>query len=218
MAYIYVIKNNINDKKYIGKTNYSIEKRFKEHLRDATKVRKEKRPLYNAICKYGKEHFSIQILEEVDPVHASEREKYWISFYDTFNNGYNATLGGDGKNYINYKKILKLFDETILSKKEIASECQCSVKTVSNIISQYRGDVDWSMRYHMNNSTSTGLNIKGIPVRCIETQQKFHSATAAANWLVKNGKIKSQAYGRNKIPKVCRGERKTLGGYHWEFI
>ena len=40
MAYIYVIKNDINNKVYIGKTNFSIEKRFKEHLKDCTKRKK----------------------------------------------------------------------------------------------------------------------------------------------------------------------------------
>ena len=30
----------------------------------------------------------------------NEREKYWIEYYGSFKNGYNATLGGDGKAYI----------------------------------------------------------------------------------------------------------------------
>ena len=35
MSYIYKITNSINDKIYIGKTEQSIEKRFKEHCIDA---------------------------------------------------------------------------------------------------------------------------------------------------------------------------------------
>jgi len=27
----------------------------------------------------------------------NEREKYWIKFYDSYYNGYNATLGGEGR-------------------------------------------------------------------------------------------------------------------------
>ena len=53
MAYIYKITNDINDKIYIGKTNFSIEKRFQEHCKDAFRKRNEKRPLYNAMKKYG---------------------------------------------------------------------------------------------------------------------------------------------------------------------
>ena len=53
MAYIYKITNDINNKIYIGKTEFSIEKRFHEHCRDAFKERNEKRPLYAATFKYG---------------------------------------------------------------------------------------------------------------------------------------------------------------------
>lgn len=35
MSYIYKITNKINKKLYIGKTEFSIEKRFKEHCADA---------------------------------------------------------------------------------------------------------------------------------------------------------------------------------------
>ena len=53
MSYIYKIINDINDKVYIGKTNFSLEKRFREHCQDAFRDRNEKRPLYAAMRKYG---------------------------------------------------------------------------------------------------------------------------------------------------------------------
>lgn len=34
---------------------------------------------------------------------------YWIDYYGTFHNGYNLTIGGDGKSYINEKEIIKLY-------------------------------------------------------------------------------------------------------------
>ena len=54
IGYIYKITNNINNKIYIGKTTYSIEKRFKEHLNDSARITSDKRPLYDAIRKDGK--------------------------------------------------------------------------------------------------------------------------------------------------------------------
>ena len=59
-GYIYLIENKINGKKYIGKTYSSIEKRWKEHIKDRTRF---DRPLYRAMNKYGIENFSIQELE-----------------------------------------------------------------------------------------------------------------------------------------------------------
>ena len=48
--------------------------------------------------KYGIEHFHIEIIEEID--NPEEREIYWINVKDTYTYGYNATLGGDGKTFI----------------------------------------------------------------------------------------------------------------------
>ena len=50
--------------------------------------------------KYGIEHFHIELIEETD--NPEEREIYWIEKLGSFKNGYNATLGGDGKKYLDY--------------------------------------------------------------------------------------------------------------------
>ena len=52
-------------------------------------------PFYSALRKYGKENFYFEILEECQIKDLNEKEKYWIQYYDTFHNGYNATEGGD---------------------------------------------------------------------------------------------------------------------------
>ena len=97
MAYIYQITNDINNNVYIGKTEQTIEKRWKEHCMDYNRERNEQRPLYAAMKKYGIEHFHIQCLEETE--NPNEREIYWIEQKQSFKYGYNATLGGDGRRY-----------------------------------------------------------------------------------------------------------------------
>lgn len=47
-----------------------------------------------AILKYGRQNFSIKELEECDTGKLDEREVYYISLYDSYNNGYNSTKGG----------------------------------------------------------------------------------------------------------------------------
>ena len=100
MAYIYLITNNVNGKFYVGKTEDTIEKRFQKHCSDSKKERCKNRPLYRAMNKYGCENFSVSLLEETDQPEI--REIYWIEQKQSYHNGYNATLGGDGKKYLDY--------------------------------------------------------------------------------------------------------------------
>ena len=87
MGYIYQIVNDINEKVYVGKTELTIEKRWKQHLRDSKKENIKNRPLYKAINKYGEEHFHISILEECNTKDLSEREIYWVDKLEAFTKG-----------------------------------------------------------------------------------------------------------------------------------
>lgn len=60
--------------------------------------------------KYGIENFFIEEIEEVEnPDKLNEREVFWIEYFGTFKNGYNATSGGDGKSFVDYELIYNLF-------------------------------------------------------------------------------------------------------------
>lgn len=93
MGFIYKITNNINQKSYIGKTERSIQVRYKEHLRHKDYL---DLPLYRAFNKYGVENFTITEIEECDNKDLDNREIYWINFYKTYSDGYNCTAGGEG--------------------------------------------------------------------------------------------------------------------------
>lgn len=80
-----------------------------------------------AIHKYGKSKFHISLLEEVSIEELNEREKYWIAYYDSYNNGYNLTLGGQDSNYFNLNRLestidIKKFSEYIKEFKPLATE------------------------------------------------------------------------------------------------
>jgi group I intron endonuclease len=94
MAYIYCITNKINNKKYIGKTDFSLIKRFREHINDtfSKSRRTENRPLYRAIRKYGPQSFKLQVIDNAETQEELNlKEQYWIRFYDSVNKGYNET-------------------------------------------------------------------------------------------------------------------------------
>lgn len=131
MGYIYKVTNNINNKVYIGQTRRTIEIRWKEHIRDSFKPsRSYTSILHSAIRKYGEEAFSIIQLEKCENNLLNNREKYWIEYYDSCNNGYNISHGGAGYLKCNDEEILALWDEG-LSAGEIGKELNLCNDTVS---------------------------------------------------------------------------------------
>jgi hypothetical protein len=87
MSYIYKTKNKINGKIYIGKSKYNNS----EYLGSGLKLK-------HAIKKYGKVNFEKTIIEECDDTDLSNREIFWINFYNSVDHtiGYNISKGGQG--------------------------------------------------------------------------------------------------------------------------
>lgn len=94
MGFIYSITNKTNNKRYIGQT-INLQSRWNAHTNDLLNNKHHSHKLQNAWNK-DKDNFQFEIIEEIDDNLLDEREKYWILFYDSYNNGYNETLGGDG--------------------------------------------------------------------------------------------------------------------------
>jgi len=90
---IYLIRNTINDKVYVGQSIH-VEKRWKEHQKSAK--RGDKSHLYDAIRKYGVDSFELVILELCNAKLFDEKESYWMSFYNCRDQskGYNLLPAG----------------------------------------------------------------------------------------------------------------------------
>jgi group I intron endonuclease len=109
MGYIYMLIDKRNNKKYIGKHNGHKKDYWSSGL------------VPNRIAKkYGREIFDRVILEDnIENDLLNEKEVFYIKQEDTFNNGYNSTIGGDGGGHWIYQKSeeeIKLISE-IKSKK-----------------------------------------------------------------------------------------------------
>lgn len=108
--FIYSHLNTITNLRYIGYTTKTVEERFRLHCKKAKNSSKLK--FHNALRKYGDEVWVSEILEEVfDENMLCEREIYWISHYDSYNNGYNLTHGGDGRGFVRGRKQTKESNE-----------------------------------------------------------------------------------------------------------
>ena len=219
MAYIYKIVNDINGKIYIGKTSNTVEERFKEHIQDSKKKRCEKRPLYDAMNKYGIGNFRIEQIEEVknDEI-ASEREIYWINklrTYIGFNdcNGYNATLGGDSKRYYDYQEIANKYME-LKNQKETAKFFNCDVETVR------KACVENNIEIISSQQIAKDRQKKCVKMYDLENNfiQEFETMKDAAIWVIENKLTTSNKIDgvRSSIRKACNGQYKKAFNHIWK--
>lgn len=95
---IYKITNKENGKCYIGKTEYSLDHRWKRHLsstRNGSKFR-----FHSAIRKYGEDCWNLEVIETYqtdDSKFINGREEHFIKLFESNTKlGYNATSGGTG--------------------------------------------------------------------------------------------------------------------------
>ena len=85
MAHIYVIKNKVNDKLYVGQCICDVQERFVTHCNS-----KDDMPIHKAMQELGVENFYFEILDEVSDDIRLDVETYYIDKLNTLRpNGYN---------------------------------------------------------------------------------------------------------------------------------
>ena len=107
---VYLITNLVNDKRYVGITTRSLKQRWYEHVSNKLSYVSV---LRKAISKYGKENFSIQLLEELLDTTEKElqlRESFYIDKCNTFIDG------GQGYNLVKQSDAKLIFSESLKKK------------------------------------------------------------------------------------------------------
>lgn len=219
---IYKIINNINGKIYIGQS-IDIKKRYREHIFSGTHNydKDANSPIHKAMKKYGKNNFSLELVESCSREELNEKEKYWIQYYDSYNTGYNATLGGDTDSHYNGKEV-ELYDlqgnyVTSYPTVTLAAEAiGVSRNTIYQILYGYRlSTKGYQFKYkNEEKEIKPYKNRQGgkIPVIQLDLKgniiQLFDSAADAARQI--NGDSSC-------ITKVCKGKIKTHKGYKWQY-
>lgn len=139
---IYKIANKINGKIYIGQST-DIKARWYDHKIASTNSKGPKYfyDLYMDMRKFGLSEFTFEIVELCPQFQLNEKESYWIDYFDSYETGYNKTLGGGFQKEKPWskvskektKRIINFLETTKITQAEIALLENTSAATVSLI-------------------------------------------------------------------------------------
>lgn len=219
-----------NSRAYVGQTQH-LSIRKQQHITSLQNNQHYNTHLQHAWNKYGDNNFQWVILELCPVECLDEREIYWIDYYNSFENGFNQTLGGDGKRGYHESETTK-FKHAEATRKSWTSErreTQRQRMTGSNnpMFGRY-GELNPAYgrncsgecggmygKHHTDISNEKNRqahlgkkNANSKAVICVETQKLFYSQGEA-------GRIMN--CDSSTINKCCRGVKKTAGGYHWRY-
>lgn len=223
---IYKITNLINSKAYIGQTIYELEQRWVQHNSKSSGCR----AIANALRKYGKENFTIEIvticysLEELN----AQEEKYIKEFNTLAPNGYNLTTGGESR----------ILTEESRKKISIANKGRSHSEDFREMRRQLQsGKIRSEVTKNKMSKSSLGkpktdehrLNISKAktgkklsldhkesikktlqkPIKCDQTGQLFESASAAA---------KELKIGKSTIIKILKKRKPSFKGLSFSYV
>lgn len=202
---IYLHRNKINGKCYVGQTCQKPETRWGLNGNGY----KQQEYFYRAIQKYGWDSFEHIILEEnILENDVNERECYWGEYYNSLiPNGYNLALGNSGKR-LNSEQISKNYSEATKLKwqnKEYREKVSTGRKEMWKNASE---ECKEKMLSNLDRS-GKGAKSKRKQVLCIETGIIYESLREAE---------RQTGISHTNISMVCNGKLKTAGKFHWQFV
>jgi len=229
VGYIYCITNSKNNKQYIGQTSMSVDKRYKDHLKQAKNGGTQL--LYLAMNKYGVDNFYV---ETVLQLHADSREElkkllneYEIKYIEEYNsykpNGYNMTHGGDSFSEHVVVPVFKVdADGNVLQyyKSMIDAENDCGIRPGSiyrayMYQTHYAGGWFWYRLGEMpmaigdnigkQNNKYTPVDMYSLDGEYIKT---FDSIADAA---------REVGCSHSTISGACQKDRLSASGYKWAY-
>lgn len=211
---IYVIQNNINSKKYVGKAK-NIYKRIMQHITLLnTKSKDENRHLINAWHKYGRSSFTYYVIEYIYEEDSqkleeklAERELYWMQQLHTLdrNSGYNLRLDSEGKCIVSSETRQKLSEA---NKKRYANP------------EERKRTGELSKKAHIEHASSFEKSKRKLAY----ARRKYRIAKCDKDKnilkiydVIQDILDENPTYYKQAIKGCCYGSKNSYKGYYWRY-
>lgn len=179
-GFIYIIKNTINSKIYIGQTKNSVKQRWQEHLRHA---QYGSQVINRAMKKYGVENFYVETLEICNIELLDYREMYYIDLYDATNKskGYNVSIGGNTPKF--KRKALSISDlvDLYVNKRFTLDEIATKYEVSRYIINTELTNAGVSIRDRHDSSSKFNMISKNVIIEYLKQGKTLRKAAKLAN-------------------------------------
>lgn len=179
-GFIYIIRNTINNKVYIGQTRTSVNQRWKEHLRHA---KYGDQVINRAMKKYGVNNFYIETLEVCSIDILDDREIYYIDLYNSTDKtkGYNVSIGGNTPRFkrkaLSISDLVDLYTNKHFTLEEIANKFEVS----RYIINTELKDAGVTIRDRHESSSRFNRISKDILIDALSKTSSLRAAAKYAN-------------------------------------
>ena len=196
---IYIIRNTVNQKVYIGQTKDTIVRRFGKHLSSCQYV------IGKAIRKHGSHNFYVEMLEEVNIDKLNEREMYWINLFNSTNNkfGYNMSIGGNvtrKASNINVQEVIGLFNDGVNAVK-IAKTFKTDISKITNILKEN------NIKYGVELQKVSEMTELGViedytnNIGTMAIAEKYNIKKGTVRRILQRNGVSIRSYSENKIAR-----------------
>lgn len=219
MCCIYMIKNKISGKIYIGQTSTTLKMRMSRHFTVAN-CNANATGIDGAIRKYGKDNFSAEVICECNKEELNEKEKHYISLFQSNNRkkGYNLTVGGQDWSglHLDEKEVINKYNE-LHSINDTAAYYNCCIRCISDILHKHNVYIYKPKGKIENLRPDIGPT---KPIKINELDIHFKSIKECAEWFIKKDycKVKILKYAMKGICNALKNKRKTYHSFTFSYI
>lgn len=200
-----------SNKSYIGQT---INEEGRRHKFLAENIRYAGEAIDRARRKYKPYNFKYEILEELyfddndDYVSKlNELERYYISLYDTFRNGYNCDEGGNNAAVSDETK--SKISKTLKGRKHTKPVSESTRKKLSYINKGRKGH--FLGKKHTKETIMLMRNINKKKTKVVGTSVKDNTTIEFESMM----EASRNGFDQSAISACCAGKRKKHKGYTW---